>query len=395
MDIIEELVRVDWSFPSVGNSGIHSIHWYPATYVSAIPGTLVGHLTSPGDLVLDPFCGSGTSGVEAIRLGRRYVGIDNNPIACLISNAKLFFPFRRSFLDELERIERASGGALMSKLSEDHPRFNELSDWYHPRTMQELLRVLNAILSCSSRDVRNCLLAIFSGVLKNTSSQGRHWGWVCDNVKPKRDEISYKPASLNFIAAARQFLRSSESAFDEVSANIPGMTRRDVRRLSSVIHGDTATVMNSMAAGEVKLLVTSPPYFGVADYVKSQRLSYLWFDVAELASQNLGFRDFEVLRSREAGSRSTRGRGDSYARYMEYMRGFFGAARRVIRDDGYVALVVGESSSRARTTDGLLDIAGDCGLSLMMRKERDILTSRRRLMAKVACEEIILLGATA
>lgn len=283
----------------------------------------------------------------------------------------------------------------MSEISDDHPRFAELSDWYHPRTMQELLAILRAILSCTSRDVRDCLLAVFSGVLKNSSSQGRHWGWVCDNVKPKKNEISYKPATLNFIAAAKQFLRSSDSAFDEVAVNVPGATRRGVRRMSSVLNGDAADIMNIMDAGGVKLVVTSPPYFGVADYVKSQRLSYLWFDVAELASRNLGFSDFALLRSREAGSRSTRARADSYARYMEYMAGFFGAARRVLRDDGYLALVVGESSSRARTTDSLLDMAGQHGFVHVMRKERDILTHRRRLMAKVACEEIILLEATA
>lgn len=32
--------------------------------------------TIPGDIVLDPFCGSGTTGVEAVRFGRKFIGID-------------------------------------------------------------------------------------------------------------------------------------------------------------------------------------------------------------------------------------------------------------------------------------------------------------------------------
>lgn len=40
---------------------------------------LVGLFTDPGELVLDPFCGSGTTGVACLATGRRFVGIEKNP----------------------------------------------------------------------------------------------------------------------------------------------------------------------------------------------------------------------------------------------------------------------------------------------------------------------------
>lgn len=45
--------------------------------------------SNPGDLVLDPFSGSGTTGVAAIGLGRRFIGIDNNPEYLELSRARI------------------------------------------------------------------------------------------------------------------------------------------------------------------------------------------------------------------------------------------------------------------------------------------------------------------
>jgi len=50
---------------------------------------LVERLTQPGDLVLDPFLGAGTTGVAALRTGRRFIGIDNDPEAVTASRARL------------------------------------------------------------------------------------------------------------------------------------------------------------------------------------------------------------------------------------------------------------------------------------------------------------------
>lgn len=45
--------------------------------------------TKPGDLVLDPFCGSGTTGVAALRLGRRFIGIEREPAYAAVARERL------------------------------------------------------------------------------------------------------------------------------------------------------------------------------------------------------------------------------------------------------------------------------------------------------------------
>jgi hypothetical protein len=50
---------------------------HPAPYSLAIPRQAINALTRPGDLVLDPFSGTATTGLAAILAGRRYIGLDN------------------------------------------------------------------------------------------------------------------------------------------------------------------------------------------------------------------------------------------------------------------------------------------------------------------------------
>lgn len=391
MDIFDRLNQVDWSFPTLSNSGINSIHWYPATYLAAIPGTLIPFFTEPNDVVLDPFCGSGTTGVEAIRLGRKFVGIDNNPIALLMAEAKLSFPDPKILENTLEEIlRRSSGGVLGQDIELTHPNEAELHAWYHYDTMQSLNRLLFQIMQIEERILRRCFLSVFSGILKNCSSQGKHWGWVCDNVKPKTQEIVYKDALNIFSVSSNNYIRASEISY-ETAVNHGSITSRDdARDKSSLMIGDCVANMNSLPPNSVDFVMSSPPYYGVADYVKSQRLSYLWFDNDELSIDQLGFRDFEKLRSQEAGARSNRFRKNSHELYMNFMGDFFKSCARITKNNSHIALVVGESKSRQGTTELLIDCAKANNIDLVYRGDRNIKNSRRRLMAKVKGEDILI-----
>src|SRR6266404_2213579 len=87
--LISRLRKIDWDFSgSYSDSPFSAVHWYPGRFASQIPASLVGLFARRGDLVLDPFAGSGTTLVEAQRLGCRSIGIDVNPVSCRIARAK-------------------------------------------------------------------------------------------------------------------------------------------------------------------------------------------------------------------------------------------------------------------------------------------------------------------
>jgi site-specific DNA-methyltransferase (adenine-specific) len=62
---------------------------YPAEKPPEVSEVLIGQSSSAGEVVADPFMGSGSAGVAALRLGRRFVGNDINPEAVRLANQRL------------------------------------------------------------------------------------------------------------------------------------------------------------------------------------------------------------------------------------------------------------------------------------------------------------------
>src|SRR5207248_9064686 len=86
---LANLNAIDWDFSNAKTIFLtHGLHPYPAKYIPQIPNALIQELSSVGEIVADIFCGSGTTLVEALALKRNAIGVDANPLACLISEAK-------------------------------------------------------------------------------------------------------------------------------------------------------------------------------------------------------------------------------------------------------------------------------------------------------------------
>jgi site-specific DNA-methyltransferase (cytosine-N4-specific) len=88
-EISPRLEHIDWDFKDAKTNYLtHGLHPYPAKYIPQIPNALIQELSGIRDNVGDVFCGSGTTLVEGLLLRRNVVGLDANPLACLISKAK-------------------------------------------------------------------------------------------------------------------------------------------------------------------------------------------------------------------------------------------------------------------------------------------------------------------
>src|SRR5205823_6752874 len=86
---IKHLCALDWELITARTVYYtHGYHPYSAKYIPQIPNRLISIFSEKNDLILDNFVGSGTTLVESKVLGRNAIGVDINPLACLISKVK-------------------------------------------------------------------------------------------------------------------------------------------------------------------------------------------------------------------------------------------------------------------------------------------------------------------
>ena len=82
---------LDSSYASLGNrrtDSVHEFYRYPARFTAGFASAAIDAFSRPGDLVLDPFLGGGTTVVEALSGGRAAIGSDLNQLALFVSTAK-------------------------------------------------------------------------------------------------------------------------------------------------------------------------------------------------------------------------------------------------------------------------------------------------------------------
>lgn len=233
----------------------HTIHRFPGKFVPQVARELI-RLTgveATSGIICDPFCGSGTTLVEAAVLGVDSVGIDLDPLGALISKVKTT-PLTPSELEALSvhwrwAIPDEGQAALF-------PEVPNLSHWFKATHVSQLAAIKERCLGLPDR-LRDFSLVVFSSILRRVSNaDDQTQKTYVSGTLPKRPP---QPRELFPVMMSRALRGITD--YSAACISQPQVSRADAREKP----GPT-----------VQGVATSPPYLDSIDYVYNQMLEYYW-----------------------------------------------------------------------------------------------------------------------
>lgn len=357
--LYDRLGRLDWTFASAYTRGeTHAVHPYPAKFIPQLPRELIASLyPKDGTAVLDPFCGSGTTLVEAALAGAPAVGVDLHPLACLISKVKVT-PLQRSLVDAADSALRRA-----AETDDSPPPIPALDHWFKPVIQRSLAALVRAIDQEADEDVRDALRVAMSSIVVRVSNQDGETRYAA--VEKTVGAASVHDGFREAAAAIDRALVATWAGFFP-----PAPVR--------VIHRNVLDVQPGDVGVPVSLVITSPPYPNAFEYwlYHKYRMFWLGMDPIAVRTEEIGARPHYFKRNPHTA--------DDFERQMTQV---FGMLAGVMVEGGHACYVVGDSIIRGETIDNaaLLERAADRhGFRLEVSVARRIPSSRKAFNPKNA-----------
>ncbi|NLJ57075.1 MAG: site-specific DNA-methyltransferase [Firmicutes bacterium] len=293
-----ESLNLNWSekdLPEkIRTKHVHKLHPYLGKFIPQLVEIFLRKYFKAGQTVLDPFCGSGTTLVQANELGINSIGYDVSAFNVLLCKAKTdVYNLRQAHIEIMDILGKvntatASGGKQQSLLGET--KHNELpvlktdneylKQWFAPQSLKELLtyryylerenyqykNLLKIILSRSARSAR--LTTHFDLDFPKKPQTGPYWCYKHSKVcRPTRSAFKFiKRYSMDTLRRIEEFSKIRTNAWVKVC------------------HGDCRKVNFPPVDG----VITSPPYVGLIDYHEQHAYGYHLLDLEDNREKEIG-----------------------------------------------------------------------------------------------------------
>jgi DNA methylase len=238
---------------------VHRLHPYLGKFIPQLVEVLLARYFRPGQHVLDPFAGSGTTLVQALESGLDATGVDVAAFNCLLMQVKTtaYNPF------VLEQDLRAAHARIGESVAERPSAY--VRRWYAPQAARELLGFRALVEDYEHADVLRVVLARAARSARRTT----HF----DLDFPREPQVEpywchKHRRECRPVEGAAQFLR--RYTLDTLARLKESARVRARGRAATVLHGD----VRELALGRFDGVLTSPPYPGLIDYHEQHRYAY-------------------------------------------------------------------------------------------------------------------------
>ena len=249
----------------------HSLCPYFAMFPETFVETWLSRIAKPRDVVLDPFCGRGTTPFQAVLMGYRALATDINPVAYCVTRAKTNAPAPSTLRRRVTQLERRFKASAWEAERRRLPVFFEHA--YAPSTARQLLFLRkNFRWKMSNTD---CMLAAMTlGALHGESQKSPLY---LSNQMPRT--ISTKPGYSVRFWQGRDLRPPSRDAFAVLRSLIDYRYKSDrPNKHADVFMSDMRSLprLPYTKPRRPRVVITSPPYLDITNYEEDQWLR-LWF----------------------------------------------------------------------------------------------------------------------
>ena len=312
-------------------STLHQLSPYVGKLKSGMAQVLIHLYSKPGDIVFDPFSGSGVAPLEAALMGRRPWANDLSPYAHVLTKAKLSCPST-----EEQALNAAAVLACQVEKRAPQTDTSHVPEWirafYHPNTLKEIVAAFHFLDESQNHFLTGCLLGILHHQRPGFLS------YPASHLVPYLRTSKYPPEDYPEMYTYR-----------DVRSRLVKKVKRAYRRSFLTTTWDaldyrvwqTDAAGLSIDDGAVDTIISSPPYFGALDYARDNRMR-LWF---------LGCEDWKALDAALTASKKV---------YVPQMTAAIQEMARVLKPGGYCVLVLGDVNKNGkmqRTAEVLAEIA--------------------------------------
>lgn len=288
--IVPEQARLESSINSNGNSwhpevepmpslrrqstrySAHGLHEYRGKFnpqvVRAI-GNLLG--LDADSVIFDPFCGSGTTLLEAAHIGWDCGGLDINPLGVLIANTKVtaFKTSPKVLEDESERlIDELEKGSYKHSVNWKQQLLNTgyLVNWFTEPVLEQLAFVLKIIERVKVKKLQDFFRVILSDMCRSVSLQDP--GDL--RIRRRKDPEANYPVIPPYVDSIRSKVSLIIRAREQVS---PKEAKQKALLADSRSSKSVQRLLAECGREAFDAAITSPPYATALPYIDTQRLS--------------------------------------------------------------------------------------------------------------------------